>query len=138
MGNSLKGKVLEHPKQQHWRVQFHDDDAEFQYSLEHKAVPWSPHVANLHMGHIQVKVSGNVPDTVPDECATTCSLSLLRMIRDKWEKEAKKIKGKVQNQNRIKMKPPLPWLEEEKIRKMAMEMKEKRARQERSKYMCRW
>merc|ERR1711974_360362 len=86
------------------------DDAEFQYSLEHKAVPWSPHVANLHMGHIQVKVSGNVPDTVPDECATTCSLSLLRMIRDKWEKEATKIK-------------------EEKIRKMAMEMKEKRARQ---------
>merc|ERR1711974_594911 len=76
---SLKGKVLEHPKQQHWRVQFHGD----------------------------VKVSGNVPETVPDECATTCSLSLLRMIRDKREKEAKKIK-------------------EEKIRKMAMEMKEKR------------
>ena len=77
-----RGKVLDHPKEQHWRVQFHYDvsliiqdcygwpqsyqyhhhhrcnlhqEAEFQYSLEHKAVPWSPHVANLHMGHIQVK-----------------------------------------------------------------------------------
>ena len=27
-----------------------------------------------------MKVSGNVPETVPEECATTCSLSLLRVL----------------------------------------------------------
>ena len=35
----------------------------------------------LILVHInQVKVSGNVPETVPEECATTCSLSLLRVL----------------------------------------------------------
>ena len=29
-------------------------EAEFQYTLEHKAVKWSPLVSNLHMGHIRV------------------------------------------------------------------------------------
>ena len=29
-------------------------EAEFQYTLEHKAVKWSPMVSNLHMGHIRV------------------------------------------------------------------------------------
>ena len=29
--------------------------------------------------HPQVKVSGNVPETVPEECATTCSLGLLQV-----------------------------------------------------------
>ena len=28
----------------------------------------------------QVKVSGNVPETVPEECATTCSLGLLMVL----------------------------------------------------------
>ena len=77
LSSCFRGKIISHPKEQNWRVQFHNDvshnlkkyhsdvirvtitlylmkEAEFQYTLEHKAVKWSPLVSNLHMGHIRV------------------------------------------------------------------------------------
>jgi len=80
--------------EQNWRVQFHDDKAEFQYTLEHEAVKWSPLVSNLHMGHIQVKAYGQVPETIPDEDACTSALNLLQMVRETKMKENKKKKVK--------------------------------------------
>ena len=48
--------------------------AEFQYSLEHKAVPWSPMVANLHMGHIQVIYCNYDNENYNDISAHFCRL----------------------------------------------------------------
>merc|ERR1719209_999759 len=106
--DNLKGRIISHPKEQNWRVQFHHDEAEFQYTLEHQAVKWSPLVSNLHMGHIQVKAYGQVPETIPDEDACTSALNLLQMVKEKRMKENKKKK-------------------QDEIMRLAMELKEKKS-----------
>merc|ERR1712055_983507 len=108
---SLRGKVLAAPEKQKWRLQYHDDGAEYAYTYEAKTTDWTPMNSNLHMQGIKVKVHNPVPETVSGGSSTESTLMLLELIKEKKKQE-----------NKVK--------KDEMIRKMALELKKKKKQRE--------
>merc|ERR1719228_1674318 len=111
---SLRGKIISAPEKQAWRVQYHDDEANYVYSYEHdkNRAKWTPMNSNLHMQGIKVQVHNPVPVASVKGNSTESTLMLLEIMKENKRKE-----------NRAK--------KDEIIRKMALEQKQRKQQKER-------
>eukprot|EP00090_Calanus_glacialis_P025597 TRINITY_DN40079_c0_g1_i1.p1 TRINITY_DN40079_c0_g1~~TRINITY_DN40079_c0_g1_i1.p1 ORF type:complete len:114 (+),score=33.63 TRINITY_DN40079_c0_g1_i1:58-399(+) len=111
---SLKGKILEMPKQHLWRINYQADDSH-KYTVELNDDSWTPFNSNLHMQGIKVRVADPVPVTTVKGDAFEDTLMLLEIVKEQRMKDQKQEK-------------------EERIRQMALELKRKKEVSGRSKF----
>merc|ERR1711990_1382482 len=101
---NLKGKILEKPEKQLWRVN-RQANKNYKYTVDHEKSDWTPFNSNLQMQGIKVVVDQPVKKISAGSVEDT--LLLLDIVR-----------GKQQEENRRQ--------KEERIRLMALEQKQKK------------
>jgi len=111
---SLKGKILDTPKQHLWRINHQSDDTH-KFTVELNDETWTPYNSNLHMQGIKVLVADPVPVTTVKGGAVEDTLMLLDIVKEQRMKDNKQEK-------------------DERIRQMAMELKKKKENSGRGKF----